>query len=62
MAMPPDFSMIPREELRLIHIDGDFKITTFPAPPSPHDPDEYCRLHPRRRTEWVEGRSGGRAL
>jgi hypothetical protein len=47
-AMPPDFSMIPRDELRLIHIDGDFKITTYPAPPSPHDPDEYCRLHPRR--------------
>jgi hypothetical protein len=47
-AMPPDFSDIPRDELRLIEIDRNFKITTHPPPPFPHDPAAYCRLHPRR--------------
>ena len=47
-AMPPDFSDIPRDELILIEIDRDFKITGFPAPPFPHDPTEYRRKHPRR--------------
>jgi hypothetical protein len=47
-GMPPDFSMPPREELRLIEIDLQFKITAHPAPPYPHDPEEWCRKNPRR--------------
>ena len=47
-ALPPDFSNIPRDELVLIEIDLNFKVTGYPAPPFPHDPFEYRRKHPRR--------------
>lgn len=42
------WGVIPREELFLIEIDRNFKVTFYPPPPFPHDPKEYRRKHPRR--------------
>jgi hypothetical protein len=61
-AMPPDFSMIPREELRLIHIDGDFKITTYPArrPPTiPTNTAGYTREGEPNRFNGESGKGFG---